>query len=259
MSRRDGYLENGHYYLVDPQSGGKGLVKIWRAWSTVVTAGVGALLCLVLVACSGPAYTYVKDDDGATFFKVPSTWHKVDDTPIMKLLTGDDPQSATAQLRKSLVWAAAFDGDPKSPSASHFLPLTGGKTDEPFIYATVQPLSEDSANAVSLNTLRDAILPVTETYRQQIMQQAPNFPLQNFELLGDEVVPPEDGVRGVHVRFNYSVGTAGVHTFDLTAFLNADSTKMSILLIRCSAECWKSRGGEFDTIEQSFKVRRSIG
>jgi hypothetical protein len=107
--------------------------------------------------------------------------------------------------------------------------------------------------------MRDAILPVTDSYRQQITQQYPNFPLQNFELLGDEVLQPGDGIRGVHVRFNYSVGTAGVSTFDLTAFLNADSTKMSILLIRCSADCWRTRGGEFDTIEQSFKVRRALG
>jgi hypothetical protein len=232
---------------------------ISRAWSTMAVAGMAALLSTVLVACSGPQYTYVKDDDGATYFKVPAAWHQVDHAPIQKMLTGEDPDSATAQLRKSLVWAAAFDGDTKSPNAAHFLPLTGSKTNEPFIYATVQPLSEEVANSVSLNTLRDAILPVTESFRQQIMQQSPNFPLQNFELIGDEVLQPGDGIRGVHIRFNYSVGTTGVHTFDQTAFLNADSTKMSILLIRCSADCWRTRGSEFDTIEQSFKVRRAIG
>jgi hypothetical protein len=252
-------LENGHYYLVDPQIGGKALVMISRAWSTIAAAGMAVMLSTVLAACSGPQYTYVKDDDGATYFKVPASWHKVDHTPIMKLLTGEDPESATAQLRKSLTWAAAFDGDQQSPDAAHFLPVSGAKTNEPFVYATVQPLSEDGANAVSLNSLRDAILPVTDSYRQQITTQYPNFPLQNFELLGDEVLQPGDGIRGVHVRFNYSVGTAGVSTFDLTAFLNADSTKMSILLIRCSADCWRTRGGEFDTIEQSFKVRRAIG
>jgi hypothetical protein len=232
---------------------------ISRAWSTMAVAGLAALLSTVLVACSGPQYTYVKDDDGATYFKVPASWHKVDHTPIMNLLAGEDPDSATAQLRKSMVWAAAFDGDSSNPNSAHFLPLRGGKTDEPFIYATVEPLSEDGANAVSLNSLRDAILPVTDSYRQQVTQQVPNYPLQNFELLGDEVLPPVDGIRGVHVRFNYSVGTSGVHTFDETVYLNADSTKMSILLIRCSADCWRARGSEFDTIEQSFKVRRAIG
>ncbi|WP_214110520.1 hypothetical protein [Acrocarpospora catenulata] len=184
----------------------------------------------------------------------------MDHAPIQQMLTGEDPESETAKLRAQLVWSAAFDGDAKKPNVDHFIPLGDASADQPFVFSTVQPLSEETRDTVSLNVLRNAILPVTKSYRDQIAEQSPDYPLRNFELLADDVLQPGDGVRGVHVRFNYQLGaTGGTHTFDLTAYLNEDDTKMSILLVRCSATCYRQRASELDGVTQSFKVRKMLG
>nr|BFE81173.1 hypothetical protein GCM10020093_037740 [Planobispora longispora] len=47
-------------------------------------------------------------------------------------------------------------------------------------------------------------MPFTAAKRQQAAQ-LPNYPMKKFEPLIDEVVQPGDGVRGIHVRFNYEV------------------------------------------------------
>ncbi|GAA4229822.1 hypothetical protein FHR32_000048 [Streptosporangium album] len=73
------------------------------------------------------------------------------------------------------------------------------------------------------------------------------------------MLDPGDGLRGVHVRFNYAVQGAGVQTFDLTSYLAGDGKRISTLLIRCSAGCYRRRGAEFDGIAHSFKVKRLTG
>jgi hypothetical protein len=46
-----------------------------------------------------------------------------------------------------------------------------------------------------------------------------------------------------------------MNTFDLTALVNNDSSKLYLLLIRCSTSCYRARVSELDTIAKSFTVR----
>jgi hypothetical protein len=231
--------------------------------SRVRIAGLASLAAGALVAglagCGGSQFTYVRDNEGETYFKVPASWSKVDHKPIQQILYGEDPDSESARMRAQFVWTAAFDGDAASPGAQHFIPL-GVKAEEPFVYSVVQPLTEEQRDTMSLNTLRNWVWPVTKSLRDQIAQSNPEFPLQNFELLADEVLEPGDGASGVHVRFNYQLGAKGeTHTFDLTGYLNAANTKVSILLVRCSATCYRQRAAELDGITKSFKIRKMLG
>ncbi|GAA3088910.1 hypothetical protein [Streptosporangium carneum] len=226
-----------------------------RARFAVISMAVIPAMVGGLTGCAGPEFTYVRHDDGQTYFKVPAAWRKVDQEALDRATTGQDPESATARLRRRLVWSVAYDAN-VTPSADHLLGY--GTGDEPFVFARVDKLLPDQRDAISLNGMRDAIIPVTKALREEYAQ-LPGYPLTDFELLADEVLAPGDGLRGVHVRFNYTVGGAGTQTFDLTSYLAGDGDQISTLLIRCSAGCYRRRAAEFDGIAQSFKVKRLTG
>ena len=226
-----------------------------RARFAVISVVVVPAMLGVLTGCAGPEFTYVRHDDGQTYFKVPAAWRKVDQESLDKTTTGQDPESATARLRRQLVWSVAYDAN-ATPAAEHLLGY--GTGDEPFVFARVDKLLPEQRDAISLNGMRNAVIPVTEALRKEYAQ-LPGYPLTGFELLADEVLDPGDGLRGVHVRFNYAVQGAGTQTFDLTSYLAGDGNRISTLLIRCSAGCYRRRGAEFDRIAQSFKVKRLTG
>lgn len=220
-------------------------------------AGAVALLAvsaLGLAGCVTSDYTYVRDSAGLAYFKVPSTWRKVDHAPIVQALNGTDPESATARLQEELIWGAAFDGAAVDPGPQNFIPTSPAAGDEPFVYATSWDLTEKQRDAVSLNTLRNQILPVTADLRAQY-EQLGDFPFTQFELLADEVLDPGGGAQGVHVRYNYRIRNVGMQTFDQTVFLTRGGTRIALLLIRCSPECYERRGKELDAIAKSFKIK----
>ncbi|MFB9622796.1 hypothetical protein [Nonomuraea helvata] len=212
---------------------------------------------LMLSACAGqPDFHYVRDRAGTTYFKVPSSFTQLNADPIEMYLSGDHPNSAAALVRAQRVWSTAFDQSAE-PSVDHLL----GSTD-PFVYATVHQLTEEQRDTISLNRLRDFVLPVTDQMRELYTQQAvatgqpPMF--RNFELLNDEVLTLDDGARGVRVRFNYQIGN-DVQTFDHTAILDEKGATVSVMLIGCQSACFRKRAAEFDKIESTFKLLRLPG
>jgi hypothetical protein len=225
-------------------------VKKTRAWVALMVA------ILLLSACGQPEFTYVRDREGTTYFKVPATFKQLNASPIEMYLTGDHPDSATAAVRAQRVWSTAFDQS-SQPSVDHLL-----SSPDPFVYAAVHQLTEQQRDGVSLNRLRDFILPVTEQMRQAYEQQIaatgqpPMF--ASFELLSDEVLTLDAGARGVRVRFNYQIGNS-VQTFDETALLNEKGTSVSVMLLGCQAACYRKRSAEFDKIASSFKLLRLPG
>lgn len=208
----------------------------------VVCATLGAV-----TACGSSGYTYVKNSDDKLYFKVPAEWERIDQVA----LDGEqfaDPESATAKVQKALNWSIAYDADAK-PSARH---VFGPLAEEPVVYARVQRLPPDDRGAVSFDTMRDLLLPVTETARQGAMQQG--VQLTGFEPLVDDVINPEDGLRGVHLVFNYKVGGV-LQTFDQTVLSNDDASKVYLLLVRCSAKCYEERKDEIETVTESMTVK----
>ncbi len=227
-----------------------------RTRSGTVAAALVAALVAGLTGCAGSEFTYVRDDDGATYFKVPAAWQKVDQKALDTKVFGD-MESATAQFQKQQTWTVAYDAH-SAPSADHLLMPASSTEDQPFVMAKVQVLTEPEQNQVSLNVLRNSIgLPVAvpDDTRQQ-MESSATYPFKNFELLADQVLPTENGVRGVRSIFNLRLLDGPVQTFDETSYLSADGTHVSTLLIRCSATCYKKQVKEIDLVAQSFKVKR---
>lgn len=225
-------------------------MRMTWAWAmTIVSA-------LMLSACGQPDYTYVRDREGTTYFKVPTSFAQLDASPIELYLTGDHPNSQAALLRRQRVWSTAFDQS-STPAIEHLL-----GSYEPFVYATVHQLTEEQRDAISLDMLRDFILPVTPTVREAYASRAlasgrpPVF--TKFEQLDDQVLLLDQGARGVRVRFNYQIGQ-DVQTFDHTAILDEKGSTVSVMLMVCQSVCYRQRAAEFDRIADSFKLIRLPG
>ncbi|MFI6595507.1 hypothetical protein ACIBHX_04615 [Nonomuraea sp. NPDC050536] len=209
-----------------------------------------------LSACGQPTYTYVKDNGGTTYFKVPSSYTRLDADPLEALLSGNNPESAAAQERKQRVWSTAFDQSTQ-PQVLHLF----GSNDA-FVYAAVHKLTDEERDSMSLNQMRDFILPVTAQTRSMYLSQFTGTGRQplftNFESLGDKMVQLDKGARGVRTRFNYEIG-GQVQTFDQTAILDEKGATVSILLFRCQSQCFQARSAEFEKIIDSFKLLRLPG
>ncbi|MDR8414490.1 hypothetical protein MTP10_37915 [Nonomuraea sp. 3-1Str] len=211
---------------------------------------------LMLSACGQPDYTYVRDRDGTTYFKVPASFAQLDAHQIDLYLSGTQPGSQAEAERSRRVWSVAFDQSTE-PDVTHLLGST-----EPFVYATVHQLTDEQRDGVSLDRLRDFVLPVTARVRELYEAQATASGRQplftGFEQISDQVLTFDRGARGVRVRFNYRIG-ADVQTFDHTAILDEQGDTVSVMLIGCQAICFQARAAEFDRIADSFRLLRLPG
>ncbi|GAA3186388.1 hypothetical protein [Nonomuraea roseoviolacea] len=215
-----------------------------------------AAALMLLSACGQPEYTYVRDRDGTTYFKVPSSFAQLNARPIDLYLSGTQPGSLAEAERARRVWSVAFDQSAE-PDVTHLL----GSAD-PFLYATVHQLTDEQRDSVSLDQLRDFLFPVTERVRQLYEARAAASGRQplfsGFEEISDQVLTLDRGARGVRVRFNYRIGTE-IQTFDHTAILDEQGDTVSVMLIGCQAICFRARTAEFDKIAASFRLLRLPG
>ncbi|MCW6009940.1 hypothetical protein K1W54_36160 [Micromonospora sp. CPCC 205371] len=211
---------------------------------------VGSLAATIIAAgCGAPEYEYVKNSEEQTYFKVPSSWRKVDQNALNVWAADADPDSQLGKLRQQLMWNVAYDAS-GSPSATHVYGLL--PTPDPVAWAKVERLAPVQSNRISFDALRNMVLPVTDDLREAATQAGSM--LSGFELLHDEVLTPSEGLHGVRVAYNYDL-LGIVHTFDLTALVNNDATRLYLLFVRCSARCYTERADELNTVVTSFTVR----
>jgi hypothetical protein len=204
-------------------------------------AGVSALLAaLAVTGCGAPQFTYVANSAANTYFKVPYGWHKINDASLEKELNTSSSSGA---------WSVAYDAG-TAPSATH---VFSSQISQPFVFAVVGQLSSTESNQISYNGLRDFLLPVTSAARQSASQGG--FPLTGFQLLRNSLLVPGQGVHGVRVTFDYTYPDGSVDTFDQVAFLNADATKVYVLMTHCQDTCYAKFRTQIDTVMTSFTVR----
>jgi hypothetical protein len=202
---------------------------------------VAAFTTFGLSGCGAPQYTYVADSSAGTFYKVPAGWHQISQKSLNAAL-------AAAGGSGDGVWSTAYDAD-SAPSADHFLAADVGK---PFVFAEVGTLSPTVSAELSYNMLRDFMLPVTSTARQQDAQSG--FPLTNFKQLRDDTITGKQGVHGVRETFQYTFPNGVADTFDEDVLTNADQTVVYFLMVHCTNACYTTNQTNINTVMSSFTV-----
>ena len=216
---------------------------------------VGALL--LSAGCGKPAYTYVKNSDTKTYFKVPSHWTQVDSAmPDLlfahRLFGAQDADSETVQLFKRVSWSVMYDSA-ESPSGARM--LTPVPAFSPVAYALVTPMLADLRDNLSFDVLRNLLDPVSDSARTYVAQNSPQSLPPAFELLDNQILTPEPGMHGIRVVYNEANESRFVHTYDLTALTNNDSSLLYVLLVWCTSSCYREHAVEINTVVTSFTVR----
>jgi hypothetical protein len=219
-------------------------VSTARVAEALVALLMGCAVTVPTAACGAPQYTYVKNSSDRTYFKVPSSWRAIDEKALEQLSSGGSTAS-----EKSDTWAVAYDAA-DVPSPAH---LVDKDTSEPIVYASVQHVPEAARGQVSLDTLRDLLLPVTPAARDGAAAGSATF--TDFNLVEETVLTSQPGLRGVHEVFQYRVQKGPLQTFDKTAYANNDASKVYVMLLRCSSECYKARRAELESVTASFTVQ----
>jgi hypothetical protein len=216
-----------------------------------IAAAVAAVIvgCAVLGAgsgCAAPEYTYVANAANRTYFKVPASWHEIDEKALNPAPTGASPTPGSDSG-----WAVAYDAA-KVSSPAH---LVASDTPDPIVYVSVEPTATAMRGGMSLDSLRDLALPVTAGARSAAGSSATTF--SEFTLVSDSVLSPKSGFKGVREVFQYRVRGGPLQTFDQTAYTNKDESKVYLMLLRCSSECYKARQAELESVTASFTVGES--
>jgi hypothetical protein len=199
----------------------------------------GALTMIGLSACGAPAYTYVADGSAGTYYKVPTQWHQLSQKNLDAALTAEG-------LSGDGIWSTAVDAASR-PSGGDFLSPDLAK---PFVWAEVGTLSATASAEVSYNMLRDFMLPVSSSGRQEDT----DFPLTDFKSLRDQTITAPQGVHGVRETFQYTFPTGEVDTFDEDSLTNADQTVVYYLLVHCTNACYEQNQNAINTVMTSFTI-----
>ncbi|MDN5857983.1 MAG: hypothetical protein L0H84_05110 [Pseudonocardia sp.] len=214
-------------------------------WAGVVT--MLSIAALALISCGAPEWTYVTNTDERTYAKVPVTWNDVSN--------GLDPPGAILGLSADhLSWVRVFDAAPQ-PSIEH---VTGtAAAGSPTMVLLVLNLPAQARGKVGFDFLRDMVLPVSVQSRS-ILAAQPMSPLGDFKLYDDQTLTPGNGLRGVRTVYSYSLGGGPPQVFDQTAYANDDASKVYLITIRCSLDCYKQNADQINDVASSFTVREQL-
>ena len=202
-----------------------------------------ATIALVMLSACTPSKQYEGSKSDGAFFTVPNGWQKVDGTDLNKVEAKNANQDELDRL-SMVTYQAGFTKAKKIDPKDIFLLEP---TKDPVLYVRIRDLFPEERNAISLNTLRNLVLPITDYLDGTI----PND--RKFELYDDQEIN-EVGGRGVSLLYSFDYN--GVNeTVNQVALMSNDQNKIYVFIIRCSTECYNKNIDEIDEIVNSFTVK----
>ena len=202
-----------------------------------------ATIALVMLSACTPSKQYEGSKSDGAFFTVPNGWQKVDGTALNKVEAKNANQDELDRL-SMVTYQAGFTKAKKIDPKDIFLLEP---TKDPVLYVRIRDLFPEERNAISLNTLRNLVLPITDYLDGTL----PND--RKFELYDDQEIN-EVGGRGVSLLYSFDYN--GVNeTVNQVALMSNDQNKIYVFIIRCSTECYNKNIDEIDEIVNSFTVK----
>lgn len=201
------------------------------------------LAALLLTSCAQSTHKYAASKSEGVYFTVPNTWNEI----TMKALNSQEAKSTSIGATEKLAlvkWQEAYSPDKKVGPKETFS-LT--PTNSPLAFVRVRDLFPDEINAVSYNTLRDIVQPVTDWVNN------PTATTPIYNIIDDHEVIQKGG-RGVRTIYNF-IESGVSQTVDQTALMSADHTKIYVFVLRCTTACYNKNIKEISRIADSFTVR----
>ena len=201
------------------------------------------IIALAMLSACTPSKQYEGSKSEGVFFAVPNDWKKIDSKALAKEESKSSDQNDIDRL--AMVGYQVGLSKMKNLSARDVFMLQ--PTDQPVLYVRIRDLFTEERNAISLNTLRNIILPVTEYMDGSRAND------RNFQLIDDQEVV-EKGGRGVLLEYSFDYeGTS--ETVKQAALYSNDHNKIYLFILRCSTKCFNKNVKTVDEIVTSFTVR----
>lgn len=202
-----------------------------------------ALVALLLTSCGHATQKYGASKAEGVYFTVPNGWHEI----TMLALNSEEAKSTAAGAVEKLAlvkWQEAFSPDSKIGPKQTFS-LT--PTNSPLAFVRVRDLFPDEVNALSYNTLRDIVQPVT------VWVTRPTATTPIYNIIDDHEVIQKGG-RGVRTIYNF-IESGVSQSVDQTALMSPDHAKIYVFVIRCTTTCYNKNIKVISRIADSFTVR----
>ncbi len=200
-------------------------------------------LLVLLASCGAPTQKYGASKSEGVYFAVPVSWHAIS-TNSLNLQESKSKVVGAAEKLALVKWQYAFTFD-KRYSAKDIFSFAVTKT--PVAFARVRSLFPDEVNAISYNSLRNVVVPLTDWVNY------PDKTTPEFNILDDyEVV--EKGARGVRTIYSFTQNGKS-QTVDQTAMVSEDRQTIYVFVVRCANSCYDKRKSLITKIADSFTVR----
>lgn len=220
------------------------MVQVTRRWfrgrlEWLGVVGFVALASVVLPACAGSGFQYIKSSGAGTYFKVPKEWKVYD---RQQVLDSVDVQPDVAK-DPGLKFLAIFDADPK-PSLDHELQTAV----HPFGLVRVRELDLNERDAFSRADLRNEIVPIDDILDQQ---------LGDVELVSQpkSIVRPK-GLAGTRLVYRIKT-TTGSFTVDQTGLVDPDHRQVYFFIAGCESRCYDQNRRTITEIADSWTIKES--
>lgn len=208
----------------------------------LISGAIVAISVLALTGCSTSQQYAGSKADGA-FFAVPNGWHQISNAELNKEEGNTKNQDALDRL-SMVTYQVGYSAVKKVSPEQVFLL---DPTDNPVVFARIRDLFPEERNSISLNSLRNVILPVTDLLDGTIENT------RNFQLIDDQEVVDKGG-RGVNLIFSFDFEGKN-ETINQTALYSTDKSKIYLLIARCTTECYNKNAKQIEKIVNSFTVR----
>jgi hypothetical protein len=210
-------------------------------WVRFLAVGVFLAASVLLAACAGTGYHYVKNSGDNTYFKVPDTWKLYDQEAVLNALKGALSKDEIQQ-RRDTTWTTVFDASP-APTLRH---LANGSPRYPLGRAVVQPLSAEASDAASLQSLRNIFYDVDNALEKG-----------TAEVLKYEPVELDGGFHGSHLVARMEGKGASSITFNQVAVFDQSTSKVYAISIFCNTDCYNNYESKIDNVIKSWTVKGS--
>ena len=193
---------------------------------------------MLLAACAGSGFTYVKSSETNTFFKVPKSWRLFEEREVFAAEGGAlSPQRA--QAAQASQWLMAFDGDPR-PSLDHILEVMPR---HPAGFAKVRLLSPVERDTYSLASIRNAVFPIDRLSKEG-----------EGEVLSKEDVALDNGLHGSRIVFNVKRGDEFM-TVNQTGLIDPETRLLYLFLVGCEAGCYTKNQSLIQQVVSSWTIK----